>query len=152
MTPETLRAWRKARGLSRREAAEMLAVNERTLERLEYGLAPTSALWGPIDKIVEMGHLLSGSFDLMRGPPSSIGPEIDRDDACAEAIDPHLDALAARTEAAGWHPAEVVAAVISWAAHRAADGAGEDAARALLLDAAEVVALRERAPADAGAD
>jgi len=31
MTPEGLRAWREARGLSRREAADVLGVNKGTL-------------------------------------------------------------------------------------------------------------------------
>ena len=48
---------------------------------------------------------------------------------------------AAGAEAAGWHPVEIVAAVMSWATHRAIDGAGADAARELLEGAAEIVAL-----------
>jgi hypothetical protein len=78
---------------------------------------------------IELKRLLAGASDQIRRPPSSIGPEIDRNDACADALDPHLDTLAVRAEAAGWHPAEVVAAVISWAAHRAADGAGDEKER-----------------------
>lgn len=54
MTAETLRAWRADLGMSRRTAAEALGVNERTLETLEYGRSPTSALWGPIGRVVEL--------------------------------------------------------------------------------------------------
>jgi transcriptional regulator with XRE-family HTH domain len=52
MDAPTLRAWRTARRLSRREAAEVLGINERTLEDLEYGRSTKSPLWGPIAKII----------------------------------------------------------------------------------------------------
>ena len=54
MNPATLRAWRNARGLSRQEAAKVLAVPWRTIETLETGRAPQSALWGPLSRIVEL--------------------------------------------------------------------------------------------------
>lgn len=52
--PTTLREWREQRGLSRRKAGEVLRVLPKTLEGLEYGRYPTSALWGPISVIVGM--------------------------------------------------------------------------------------------------
>lgn len=52
MTPDALRAWREGRGLSRRAAAEALGINERTLEGLEYGRSPDSALWGPLERLI----------------------------------------------------------------------------------------------------
>ena len=54
MTAATLRAWRNARGLSRKAAAELLAISERTLEGLEYGRYDASPLWGPIARIIEL--------------------------------------------------------------------------------------------------
>jgi len=54
MNPEILRAWREERGLSRREAAELLGVNQRTLEDLEYGRSPNSPLWGVLARVVEL--------------------------------------------------------------------------------------------------
>lgn len=75
-------------------------------------------------------------------PAASLSVDMDRDGPASDALDPHLDDLAARAEAAGWHPAEVVAAVTGWAIHRAVDGAGADAARELLDNAGEIVALR----------
>lgn len=74
-------------------------------------------------------------------PPPTLRPENDRDEPCAEALDPALDALAQAAERAGWLPAEVVAVVLGWAVHRAAEGAGLEAARELLDDAAEMLAL-----------
>jgi DNA-binding transcriptional regulator YiaG len=54
MDAATLRAWRDARGLSRREAAPLLGINVRTLEDLEYGRSPNSALWGAIARVIEL--------------------------------------------------------------------------------------------------
>ena len=54
MDAATLRTWRDARGLSRREAAALLGVSERTLETLEYGRSPTSALWGTLARVVDL--------------------------------------------------------------------------------------------------
>ena len=54
MDATTLRAWRDARGLTRYEAGAMLAISWRTLETLEAGKSPTSALWGPIGRIIEL--------------------------------------------------------------------------------------------------
>jgi transcriptional regulator with XRE-family HTH domain len=54
MTPDTLRTWRAARKLSRRAAASLLGISERTLEGLEYGRYAGSPLWGPIARIVQL--------------------------------------------------------------------------------------------------
>lgn len=54
MDPASLRSWRDAQGLSRRVAAELLGISERTLEGLEYGRYAASPLWGPITRIIEM--------------------------------------------------------------------------------------------------
>jgi len=52
MNPQSLRAWRVDRGLTRQEAAPLLGISERTLQELEYGRHPASLLWGPIERIV----------------------------------------------------------------------------------------------------
>lgn len=80
-------------------------------------------------------------------PPAVLSPEADRDGPCGEALDPALDALAGAAEEAGWHPAEVAAAVLSWTVHRVAEQAGEAAARQLLDEADEILALRRPGPA-----
>lgn len=54
MTPDTLRAWRDSQNLTRREAADALGINQRTLEDLEYGRSPRSPLWGPIERLIAM--------------------------------------------------------------------------------------------------
>ena len=54
MTPETLRAWRERNGLSRRAAAELVGINERTLEGLENERRPGSALWGMLEKMIPL--------------------------------------------------------------------------------------------------
>jgi hypothetical protein len=80
-------------------------------------------------------------------PPSSLRPDDDRDGPCGEAIEPHLDALLARAEAAGWLPAEICAACLTWVVHTVADGAGEAAAVELLRQGAEILALSaQRSP------
>jgi transcriptional regulator with XRE-family HTH domain len=53
MTPTELRAWREGRSLSRREAADILGVNERTLERLEYGRSDSSALLPVLERLTD---------------------------------------------------------------------------------------------------
>lgn len=75
-------------------------------------------------------------------PPVSLHSGMDRDGPCGEALDPALDAVAVAAETAGWHPAEVASAVLTWATHRIADGAGEDQAIQALEDAAQIVRLR----------
>ncbi len=54
MTPQTLRQWRQDRNLTRKEAAEVLGINERTLEGLEAGRYSASALWGVLGKLVPL--------------------------------------------------------------------------------------------------
>lgn len=77
-------------------------------------------------------------------PPATLAVDMDRDGPAGEALDPHLDELAERAERAGWHPAEIVAAALSWSVQRALDGAGPAAARQLLDDAAEAVEMAAR--------
>ncbi len=54
MTPQTLRQWRQDRNLTRREAADILGINERTLEGLEAGRYSASPLWGVLGKLVPL--------------------------------------------------------------------------------------------------
>jgi transcriptional regulator with XRE-family HTH domain len=54
LTPESLRAWREANGLTRRAAAELLGLSERSVENLEYGWSPQSPLWGVLEKLVPL--------------------------------------------------------------------------------------------------
>jgi DNA-binding transcriptional regulator YiaG len=50
----TIRAWRHKNGWTKREAAAMLNIPTRTYETLEAGRTKSSALWGPITRIVKL--------------------------------------------------------------------------------------------------
>jgi transcriptional regulator with XRE-family HTH domain len=52
--PATIRAWRQAKGLTRREAAEWLGISRRTLQGLEQGRSPTSPLWAVLSRVIEL--------------------------------------------------------------------------------------------------
>jgi len=52
LNPTTIRAWRHENGWTKREAAAMLNIPTRTYETLEAGRTQSSALWGPITRIV----------------------------------------------------------------------------------------------------
>ena len=60
MTPDLLREWREQRKLSRRKAGEFFGVPAKTLEGLEYGRYPHSALWGPISRIIAIMEAQNG--------------------------------------------------------------------------------------------
>lgn len=47
-------------------------------------------------------------------PPAGSAADDDRDDACADAIEPHLSRLLARADAAGWARSEALTAILSW--------------------------------------
>ncbi len=51
VTPASLRSWREGRKLSRRDAADILGLSERTLETLEYGRNATSALFPVLERL-----------------------------------------------------------------------------------------------------
>jgi hypothetical protein len=76
-------------------------------------------------------------------PPAGTTPEDDRDEACGEWVIPALDEVLASAAAEGWHPTEVLAAVVHWAATTIQDQVGVDAAVELLKQAEEVVRERE---------
>jgi DNA-binding XRE family transcriptional regulator len=54
VTPQTLRQWRQDRNLTRKEAAEVLGINERTLEGMEKARYSASPLWGVLGKLVPL--------------------------------------------------------------------------------------------------
>jgi transcriptional regulator with XRE-family HTH domain len=53
LTPADLRAWREAHGLTQAAMAERCGIPRKTLEGLEQGRRPTSALFGPLAKLLE---------------------------------------------------------------------------------------------------
>lgn len=77
----------------------------------------------------------------IKSPPSGLGAELDRDDYCGDALDPHIDHLAHRANEAGWTDPEVTAAFLGWVVHRTIETAGDEATKNLLCDALELVDL-----------
>ena len=61
-------------------------------------------------------------------PPEADLTEEQRDDACRDAIEPLLTDIRDRAIAAGWHPAEVAAAVLDLAVSEIRSSAGDAAA------------------------
>ena len=61
-------------------------------------------------------------------PPAAGMTDGQRDDACRDAIEPLLTDIRDRAIAAGWHPAEVAAAVLDLAVSEIRSGAGDAAA------------------------
>ena len=61
-------------------------------------------------------------------PPAADMPDDQRDDACREALEPAMTDMRTRAVAAGWHPAEVAAAVLDLAVSEIRTGAGDAAA------------------------
>lgn len=133
MTPTEVRAALAALGHTQRGFARAHDISERTVrDWCQTGAASATAA-------ALLRTLLAQA---VAPPPETLAVEQDRDGPCGEALDPHLDALREQAERAGWHPAEIVAAVLGWALHSAAEGAGPDAARALLTDALELQPAR----------
>jgi hypothetical protein len=65
-------------------------------------------------------------------PPSGSTTEDDRDEACADAIEPHVIRLTTRASAAGWSEAEVVTALLSLVVSEMRSKAGDRATRETL--------------------
>ena len=125
------------------EFASLLPMRPDALRHMLAGRRPISE-WVP-ERVAALLAQRGRAVDVavsIAPPPASMRPEADRDGPCGEALDPVLDAVAQAAERAGWLPAEVVAAVMGWTIHAAAEGAGEAAARQLLEEAGELLALR----------
>ena len=81
---------------------------------------------------------------IVDSPPPHLVIEDDRDEEAFEALLPHFESIALVAVDAGWHPAEVVAAMVNWALAHVSEGAGIettlemlDEARRMLLDSRE---------------
>jgi hypothetical protein len=112
--------------------ADALDVNRKTVSRwIADGEAPAWAA----DRLRAMAHV---------APPPGTTDEIDRDDACQDAIEPDLTRLTVIAVSAGWSQAEVLVATLalSIAALRAL--AGVKATRSTL--SAAIMSLEEDGP------
>ena len=93
--------------------------------------------WEVSDRTVR--HWLSGRNTIPEGvisdlrnmlsiaPPPETSVDDDRDEACREALEPALTELRDRAVSAGWHPAEVAAAIMSLTADEIRANAGDEA-------------------------
>lgn len=100
-------------------AARHWEVSDRTVRRWVIG---ESAI--PAAIMADLRAMLS-----IAPPPDSTSDD-DRDDACRTAMEPALTELRDRAISAGWHPAEIAAAIMSLTvdeirAHAGADGLAE---------------------------
>lgn len=111
--------------------SEYLNVNDRTVRRWAAGGYPIPT---------GVAQLVS---ELVRIAPPAAGTTAadDRDDACHAALSPRLTALANDAIRAGWHPAEIIAAMLSWTVEQGRAAAGTEAmARTLRLALRELAA------------
>lgn len=112
-----------ALGLSQRALARALGKNERSVRDWASSVTPVPDLvWRWLD-------------DAIAPPPAGSSPDEDRDDACVTALAPHLRNLAERARSAGWHEAEVYAALLTCAVETMRDRAGDRATRETLTQA-----------------
>lgn len=96
-------------------AARHWEVSDRTVRRWVIG---ESAI--PAAIMADLSAMLS-----IAPPPDSTSDD-DRDDACRTAMEPALTELRDRAVSAGWHPAEVAAAIMSLTVDEIRAHAGED--------------------------
>lgn len=106
------------------KAAKHLGVSDRTVRNW---LAGRHSI--PEGVMAELRAIIS-----IAPPPDSDSSE-DRDGACVEALEPALTELRDRAVAAGWHPAEVAAAILSMTIDDIRHHAGDAQARDVLQQA-----------------
>ncbi|MFT9347671.1 MAG: hypothetical protein ABF562_03045 [Gluconobacter japonicus] len=82
----------------------------------------------------------------IKSPPSGIGPSLDRDDLCCDALDPHISHLIVRANEAGWEYPEILTALFNRAIEGLYQNTGEPETRQLLLDTIEHLELITKAP------
>lgn len=107
--------------------AEALEINRKTVSRW---IADDAMPEWAADRLREMATI---------APPPGSSADDDRDDACAEAVEPRLTELVGMAEAAGWHRAEVMVAILALTVSDIRHFAGDDAARQILSEALEAV-------------
>lgn len=104
------------------QLADSLEINRKTVSR-----------WISADDVPEWAaERLRGMVRIAPPPGSSVAD--DRDDACAEAIEPELTRLVQMAEGAGWHRGEVSVAMIALAMSDIRNHSGDVAAREILAE------------------
>lgn len=107
--------------------ADALEVNRKTVSR-----------W------IADGAVPEWAADRLRGmvriaPPPGTSADDDRDDACAEAIEPELTRIVGMAEVSGWHRAEIIVAIMALSLSDLRAHAGDQAALDFLAEATEAV-------------
>lgn len=107
--------------------ADALEVNRKTVSR-----------W------IADGAVPEWAADRLRGmvriaPPPGTSADDDRDDACAEALEPEMTRIVSMAESAGWHRAEIIVAIMALSLSDLRSQAGDQAALDFLAEAAEAV-------------
>lgn len=97
-----------------------------------------------ISRWIADGTVPPWAADRLRGmvriaPPPGSTADQDRDDACAEALEPELTRIVGMAEAAGWQRAEIVVAIIALSLSDLRQNAGNAAALEFLAKAAEAI-------------
>ena len=107
--------------------AHALEVNRRTMSRwISDGAMPDWA-----------GERLRAMVRI--APPPGSTADQDRDDACAEALEPEITRIVTMAESAGWHHAEIITALIALSLSDLRLAAGDDAALAFLAEASQAI-------------
>jgi len=106
-------------GFSQQAFGRIASVDPRTVQRWALG---ERDIPGTVETILEFLAALT-----IAPPPQGSHTSHDRDEPCAEAIEPHLGSLMRRASAVGWTKPEIVAAVLGWAIHTTIESAGADA-------------------------
>lgn len=75
-------------------------------------------------------------------PPANLTVDDDRDGHAGEMMDAALDVILIETERLGWHPAEIVTAVMGWAVHTTYERGNREAAIELIDAARELIDLK----------
>lgn len=111
------------------KAARHFEVADRTVRRWVAGTSPVPL--GVMDQVRAMADI---------APPPGSTDDHDRDDACADAIEPGLTDLRNRAVGAGWHPAEIAAAILALTVSEIRSNAGDPVAVQVLEEA--IAAIR----------
>ena len=103
--------------------AEALDISRKTVGRW---IAEDAVPGWAAERIRAMAHIAP--------PPGSTAAE-DRDAACRLALEPEITRIVGMAEAAGWHRAEIVVALLAMTVDDLLDHAGEEATAGLLREA-----------------
>lgn len=109
--------------------------------RIRLYLASPPATWEPVPAwllaALRDGVMAKREISIIGPEPGSTADE-DRDEAAYRAVEPALTALMQAGINAGWHPAEITTAALSFITEVMIDGAGPAAAQDALSQAMEI--------------